>query len=532
MYNSKIKVPLVLLISILLTAPIFAQLDQEWIIRVPANDSSTPPFLSGNITHITSTGEFISSGYRIADDTTRKQIHLFKFNQSGEILWEYIYNSKYKIWEEFHDIEIDSEDNIIIAAQTSSFFKRDGNVDYETTHYLLLKISSSGDLLWEKEMPSEYDKLNYCADLVIDKEDNIYTTGLISQSGIYNAIINKIDKSGQTIWSNNIANSQGTNIELINDELVLSTISLEGFFSNTIYKYAMNGDQINSTTFAETGAPWTILDKKGNFYHPYNALEYSIKKYDPSLLKLWEYTKESNLPPGSCCSHIRDLYIDDIGNIYATGTYFGFQDTNNITNNRDILTVKLDSNGVVQWEDIYQFDNQPRRKTGYRIAVDSSGSTYVIGNQSGDMVILEYDQSGNRIDSTYYSGIDADWVISTNIFFYQNKIYAAGWEIKDQTYANQFVIQYTKSTTSIHSTKTSSPIRIYPNPTHGQPIILECDLDISSLTITDLLGRVVYQEQKPDCNTSISPGKALSKGCYILTIQAGDQSFSERILVN
>ena len=70
------------------------------------------------------------------------------------------------------------------------------------------------------------------------------------------------------------------------------------------------------------------------------------------------------------------------------------------------------------------------------------------------------------------------------------------------------------------------------NPEIGRPIRLECDFDISSLTITDLLGRVVYQEQRPDCNTSISLDKILTNSCYILTLKTENQSFSERILVD
>ena len=91
--------------------------------------------------------------------------------------------------------------------------------------------------------------------------------------------------------------------------------------------------------------------------------------------------------------------VDSVGNIYATGYT---KDTTDASNTSATLTVKYDTNGVVQWQrtlgGTHNYDDR-----GYDIAVDNSDNIIVVGryspsNQSGttqyDGFIAKYNTSG------------------------------------------------------------------------------------------------------------------------------------------
>ena len=95
---------------------------------------------------------------------------------------------------------------------------------------------------------------------------------------------------------------------------------------------------------------------------------------------------------GNQNDYLIDMTADNSGNIYATGNSMS------ISSNDDILTVKYNSAGVVQWSQRFNgsANNYDFTKS---ICVDNSGNVYVAGSTTGtgtnlDYTIIKYNSAG------------------------------------------------------------------------------------------------------------------------------------------
>ncbi len=122
------------------------------------------------------------------------------------------------------------------------------------------------------------------------------------------------------------------------------------------------------------------------------------------------------------------MTIDNNGNIYLTGT------TRNTNSNYDILTIKYNTDGVLQWAVTY--DGQNKDDKGNAVAVNSAGDVFVTGNITvspggKDIITIKYNASGitqwvKTFNGTGDSTDEAKAIIIDDI----NNIYITGftWE--------------------------------------------------------------------------------------------------------
>ena len=102
-----------------------------------------------------------------------------------------------------------------------------------------------------------------------------------------------------------------------------------------------------------------------------------------------------------------DMVIDNLGNVYITGTTGG-----EINTGEDYTTIKYSSSGDLQWEAKYN-GTANANDEGYAITVDQSGNVYVTGESFGtingydsglDYLTIKYDSQGNEIWAERYNG--------------------------------------------------------------------------------------------------------------------------------
>ncbi len=120
-----------------------------------------------------------------------------------------------------------------------------------------------------------------------------------------------------------------------------------------------------------------------------------VVKFDNDLNEQWRVVYNG---AGSYDDKGRDVTVDGAGNVYVTG--YSMENTNPWVS-PDAITMKIDPNGNVLWQAIYDGpDNQ--HDEGKAVTVDTSGNVYVAGysktaSSGWDVLVLKYDANGNLL---------------------------------------------------------------------------------------------------------------------------------------
>ncbi|MFX1428781.1 MAG: hypothetical protein ACFFCY_01300 [Promethearchaeota archaeon] len=119
-------------------------------------------------------------------------IYIARFNESGEKLWENIWDTSYE--DELQGFEFDSEQNLYILSLANTNSPGD-----RLEKIYLLKYSNSGELLWAKVIIQSRTCVGYS--IKLDSNDFIYVAGYVwNQTTFYNFLL-KLDSSGNVLWN-------------------------------------------------------------------------------------------------------------------------------------------------------------------------------------------------------------------------------------------------------------------------------------------------------------------------------------------
>lgn len=111
-------------------------------------------------------------------------------------------------------------------------------------------------------------------------------------------------------------------------------------------------------------------------------------------------------PPTGGAETVSDMFIDQSGNIYVTGS------SNVPVTFVDILTVKYNASGVEQWTARHTGIGGGNNDHGISVATDAAGNVYVMGTSFGgsslglDILVLKYNTSGTLVWEYRFTGPD------------------------------------------------------------------------------------------------------------------------------
>lgn len=266
----------------------------------------------------------------------------------------------------------------------------------------ITKFDASGNLVWAKQMGGTQADLAYA--LAVDASGNIYTTGVfygtadfdpgpgtfnLSNTGVENAFISKLDTDGNFIWAKRIGGTlaaDGYSIAVDASGNVYTT----GFFVGTVdFDPGIGIFNLSSAGIEDIFI--SKLDSTGNF--------------------VW--AKRMGGTDGDVGHSIA---VDASGNVYTTGDFWGTVDFNpgsgtfNLSSagNDDIFISKLNASGNFVWAKRMGgtgFD------VGQSIAVDASGNAYTTGFFRGtvdfDPGAGTFNLSSAGSDDVFISKLDA-----------------------------------------------------------------------------------------------------------------------------
>ncbi len=301
---------------------------------------------------------------------------------------------------------------------------------------ILVLISSAVYSQYELQWYATYDNphpsyIDYAVDLVEDNSGNTYVTGISFQIGVaedwrYDYATIKYNTNGDSLWVRRY-NSNG--------EDIAEEIGIDG--QNNIYitgsSYVRNRSEITTIKYdAEGNLLWgrsyydsiynpqlmvndMLVDVTGNVYlvctyHGYSDIS-EIIKYNANGEIVW-IGKYFRRPDDVNVLHSLD--VDNYGNVYATGYTI-----DSASNNVDLLIVKLNTNGSLEWVVRKDLTNED---IGYTVKTDNYGNVYIAGysrldNYNHDMKLLKYNSSGEQQWIKSYQGIND----GTAFYFYEKK---------------------------------------------------------------------------------------------------------------
>lgn len=171
----------------------------------------------GYFIHPYDSTHFIVCGHS-EDKTGTFNVRLLKLTRSGAVVWDTTFGNNGQFTMEIpHDLEIDSQGNIIVGGSSHAF----------ELNYLLLKYSSEGNRLWSIQTRPQEKYQSTMVDIILDREDNIY--GIINNTFINDsshATVFKRNGAGDLLWQKHfnlsLIDNRPCYLELINDTLFVA----------------------------------------------------------------------------------------------------------------------------------------------------------------------------------------------------------------------------------------------------------------------------------------------------------------------
>jgi|GEM_PF-6247278 len=420
--------------------------------------------------------------------------------------------------------------------------------------YYLAKIAPDGNVIWAENITSF--GVSYLAQdrtyggLGIDKDDNIYVTGIFDWSSIlfgrdslFNSnstgsstdfFVAKFDKSGSRIWMKSYG---GNDSEFAYSMSVTQAGNI--FIAGTTSSPSMT---IGSTTVTNT--------------NPHSVFNTFVSKFNTNGDPLWTNTVTGTRD----YNDIGALTTDEDENAYITGRFkenilsFGSVSlTNSDTTNSFI--VKYDANGQCLWANAINGISK-----GSAITVDKCGNIWMCGSMrsrlqfgseildypaipQSPLFIAHYDTAGNYLNSMAfaqgntisYNSINFDghgnFIVSGN-FFGGNLaksplVFGLDTVKTDQGFLSFYIAQYKYANDSSCKLETLIPTKpkiiqdifLFPNPTTME-FTIQSKLPFSSnsyLNIYDITGRLIQSTILTGTVKNISVG-LLTSGMYFCKI--------------
>jgi uncharacterized delta-60 repeat protein len=405
-----------------------------------------------------------------------------KYDRDGNLIWRSTFNGGY--WDRAVSIDVDSEGSVYIV----------GHVWHQPEFYniTLVKFNHTGNYEWHKTYTSTGQHSDFGHKVKVDPSDNIYVSGNANMD----LVLSKYSRKGDLIWQNT-------------------------FNTNFVWEDIQHN-------FIELDSEANILIC-GNIYNQGSKEDILILKYSPEGNLMWNKMWNS---PGNNSDFIsyeltdNALAIDHHNNIFVIGTVYN----PNINFSEDIVTLKYNSEGVFQWQHIY---DGPANDWDipFAITVDMFGDVYVCGltveivnslvpedyltfKLDGNSGLLLWKETFNGIgdfsDRAYSIGVDKDLnVYVTGISSNDNQIISSNRDI--------ITIKYSQNKVGIsQNSEITGTFRLnqnYPNPFN--PVTkISYELITSgriTLKVYDISGKEI---------ATLANGEVHTAGYYTVTFDA------------
>jgi len=425
-------------------------------------------------------------------------------------------------WSHFKATTVDSSGNIYaVGSVGSGSFTFGSGVSVAGSGTVLVKYDSNGTALWAKTL-SGNSGATFNA-VALDSSGNIYVAGSQSGSSSYtygsgvsvagngtnNAVLVKYDSSGTALWARSvIANGNQSHNSRFDAVAVdpWGDVYTAGYQSYDSYTYG--------TITIQGGAD----GNRGN-----NSV---LVKYDSSGTVQWAQTVSYSAGDYLPGSNFYALATDSSGNVYAagsqvgTGIYtYGTNVSAQAVNSYDsggaidnVVLVKYYNNGTALWARTASGYNPQYSSCFNALAIDSTGSVYAAGRQSGNV--------------SFGSGVSLSDSVSGAILVKYNTNGDAQWAQRSSTGGGEFKAVAVDSSNNVYAAGNIGTATV----TFGANKTAQGNSSVSVLLVkfnssgTALWARSVFSANNKD--SAFLGVAANSSGVYAVGYQSGTGNFS------
>jgi hypothetical protein len=354
-------------------------------------------------------------------------IMIRKLDASGNLIWAKNIGSY--VDRVGNSIAVDASGNVYATGTfggTVDFDPGDGIYNLTGPNDIfIMKLDSSGNFVWAKNMGNNYDYVNEGVSIALDVTGNVYTTGYfggtidfdpgagtnyLTANGTSDIFISKLNNTGDFVWARNMSGPRGEGSSIAVD--LLGNVYTTGYFEGTTdFDPGAGTYNLTSTTYDDIFI--SKLDASGNF--------------------VW--AKQIG---AAASDHGNSITLDLYGHVYTTGSITGTADfdpgpgTYTITTVGGIFVSKLDTAGNFIWA---KKMGQPS-SDAMSVTTDSLGNVYTTGHFSLtvdlDPGVAKYYASSAGNDDIFISKLDSSgnfvWagVMGGTLADYGNSVAVAG----------------------------------------------------------------------------------------------------------
>ncbi len=425
-----------LVVSQLFATVALAQVSQQWVQRFTSdsvrNENVNDMFVDaqGNV-YVTGSQKGVSI---FGDDLEAVTV---KYNSQGVQQWIQNYHAPANNGAFCRAIHVDASGNVYVTGENAI---RSGG----SNEMLVIKYSSSGTQLWANRLLIGFNRTQGY-DIITDATGNVYVTG--EAAHLANVFLVKYGPSGNLINQTfyNRASEGGRKIGLdgagkiiiggyINDNDSLSFIAL---------KYEQNLDFVWATRWGQGVGNQNVIDmaidNNSNIIiaGTEHNLDYATVKIDPSGMVQWGKLYNSSFGYDKA----RAVAVDNSGNVFVTGEIW----TLGLPLTLDFYTIKYNSSGTEQWNRTLKPTLPLDGYSAYDIALDSAGNAYITGStyNSSDIITVKYNSAGTLQWAKSYSGAtpnSGDYAVAVGVDANGNTYTTGNSNNNNSTTGNDIVI--------------------------------------------------------------------------------------------
>ena len=442
-------------------------------------------------------GNIYAAGF-VKNSGTGYDMMIVKYSTTGDSLWSFNYN--YTLANETDKaiaLELDADNNLYVVGRSDQDPTIVSNDDIVT-----LKVSSAGNLLWEKRYNGAGNSNDNVKALYVTSSGNIYVTGKTTVAGQSDIILLKYNSAGVQQWVKTFDRSNG------NDEAIALWIDA----SENIY----------------IGAETTSAN---------DDLDVTILCYTNSGTLSWEKHYDSGLQGND---ETKSLHADNEGNLIIAATTA--PDTALLTLNGDITVLKFDNTGELLWEQTFENElnddaSEATIDANNNIIITGQTDNGTAGYTNYDYLTLQYLPDGTLYTTETYNGADNLSDVPNTLMAFENAIYVTGGSYGTASQRDIVTILYGTTPESVENIQDNQmQFTVFPNPATTQFEINTLNNELGSdlsvrFQLFDIQGRLLIEIPEtvsPTINCSQLP-----RGIYVLNaVMNGEILSTQKIILN